>query len=180
MSHKRNWSLSAEADPILLEQEKLPESNSPQSESPDKIDGSLSFVLSKNRRLSGFHINSLPKNIPKTSNFKVFLHSPSLSHSFPKPDFNMGISPSDHEVLSNHLMEEPSQSFGSVSHSLLGGATTRDIYQWKEKKGFIRKRTNSEPNLVLINENEESVVYASELREPGVFRRFFMATKAAK
>jgi hypothetical protein len=176
MSHKRNWSLSAEAGHILLDTEKPNESDLNDNEYPEKEDNILS-----SRRRSGFHVHSVPKSIPKSSAFKVLLQSPSVSHSFPKPDFNMGISPSDHQVLSNHLMEEPSQYFGSVSHSLLGGATTRDIYQWKEKnKGFSRKRTNSEPNLVLIDENEEQVVYASELRQPGVFRRFFMASKAAR
>ena len=175
MSHKRNWSLSAEAGHILLENEKPLESDFNDNEYPEK---EYTIV---GRRRSGFHVSSVPKSIPKASAFKVLLQSPSVSHSFPKPDFNMGISPSDHQVLSNHLMEEPSQSFGSVSHSLLGGATTRDIYQWQEKsKRVNRKRTNSEPNLVLIDENEEQVVYASELRQPGVFRRFFMASKAAR
>jgi len=178
MNHNRKWSLSAEADPILIEQSKRPESISSQTDSNEQPDNY--YPVSGNRRFSGFAHNSAPTNIPKASTFKMFLHSPSVSHSFPKPDFNMGFSPSDHQILSNHLIED-SQTFGSVSHSMLGGETTRDIYQWKEKQqSSSRARRNSEPNLVLVDENEESIVYASELREPGVFRRFFMTAKAAR
>ncbi len=177
MSHKRNWSFSTEEAHILLEQDKLPESDYTDNEYAEKEDDG------RRRSSIPVHSDGRAVPIPKTSALKVFLHSPSVSHSFPKPDFNMGLSPSDHQVLSNHLREEPEQTFGSVSHSILGGETTRDIYYWKEKKerrGSIRKRTNSEPNLVLIDENEEPVVYASELRQPGVFRRFFMAKKAQR
>lgn len=61
------------------------------------------------------------------------------------------------------------------------GETTREIYQWKEKRDSIsisRKRRNSEPNLRSGNPSHEDVIHASELRQPGVFRRFYVANKA--
>ena len=184
MSHKRNWSLSAAVDAILLDSERANAATA-NEDIEEQFIAQISTPISFNRRLSNYKSSSAPKTIPKSSAFKMFLQSPSASHSFPQPHFSMGISPSEKEVLSNHLLEEryDSQPFGSISHSLLGGETTREIYHWKEKQNEAlgsRKRSNSEPNLVLIDENEESLVYASELRKPGVFRRFFMASKAVR
>ncbi|KAI8854095.1 transmembrane amino acid transporter protein-domain-containing protein [Chytridium lagenaria] len=63
-------------------------------------------------------------------------------------------------LVSEHLVDasdredsndgSPPKSFGSVSHNLLGGATTRDIYQWKEKRlqpEQGRRRRNSESDI---------------------------------
>ncbi|KAI8923811.1 transmembrane amino acid transporter protein-domain-containing protein [Entophlyctis helioformis] len=79
------------------------------------------------------------------------------------------------------------QSFGSVSHSLLGGEVTRSIYKWKENREAPRQRRNSEPDLVLAAQTAaaelnggDSIRRASELREPGMFRRHFVAAKARR
>ncbi|KAJ3022530.1 neutral amino acid transporter [Thoreauomyces humboldtii] len=79
------------------------------------------------------------------------------------------------------LISTPHGSFvGSVSHGLLGGEVTRDIYQWQEKReNPDHRRRNSEPDIrVIQGPSDEGVPRASELREPGVFRRHFVQTQA--
>ena len=72
------------------------------------------------------------------------------------------------------------ETFGSVSHSLLGGEVTRNIYKWKENRDQPRLRRNSEPDMVLPDSSTSSlqIPTASELREPGMFRRYFLENKA--
>ncbi|KAJ3218104.1 neutral amino acid transporter [Dinochytrium kinnereticum] len=96
-------------------------------------------------------------------------------------------------IVSEHLVEPTElvggadagayaspKSFGSISHNLLGGAVTRDIYQWKEKRmqpDQVRRRRNSEPDLSITRRSPD-LVTASELREPGMFRRHFVSSRA--
>ncbi|KAI8916608.1 transmembrane amino acid transporter protein-domain-containing protein [Powellomyces hirtus] len=77
------------------------------------------------------------------------------------------------------VLSSPQGSFvGSVSHGLLGGETTRDIYQWTEKReNPAHRRRNSEPE-IRVQVEDDGVPRASELREPGVFRRHFVQTQA--
>ena len=90
-------------------------------------------------------------------------------------------------IVSEHLVQSEDESqpvFGSVSHSLLGGllfnlgATTREIYKWKEERDNTnrRPRRNSEPDLIVPQ--SPSIPRASELREPGMFRRQFIMNRA--
>jgi proton-coupled amino acid transporter len=58
------------------------------------------------------------------------------------------------------------------------GDTTRNIYKWKESREPGRNRHNSEPDLSVYQEPDPNVPSASELREPGMFRRFFLSRKA--
>ncbi|KAI8913262.1 transmembrane amino acid transporter protein-domain-containing protein [Gorgonomyces haynaldii] len=78
-------------------------------------------------------------------------------------------------IISEHLVnQENNQDIGSVSHSLLGGAVTRDIYKWNEERQQNRPRRNSEPELAI----DPTAPHASDLREPGMFRRHFIANQA--
>ncbi|KAJ3152739.1 neutral amino acid transporter [Geranomyces michiganensis] len=92
----------------------------------------------------------------------------------------------------------PHGSFvGTVSHNLLGGEVTRDIYQWTERReNPAHRRRNSEPDIrdaaqhLDIQDGGTGIVgggggvggvpRASELREPGVFRRHFVQTQAQR
>ncbi|KAJ3213101.1 neutral amino acid transporter [Dinochytrium kinnereticum] len=92
-------------------------------------------------------------------------------------------------IVSEHLVDpsdrdeesegSPPKSFGSVSHNLLGGATTRDIYQWKEKRlqPDVRRRRNSESDL-LSSRRTPDLITASDLQQPGMFRRHFLSNRA--
>ncbi|KAJ3169352.1 neutral amino acid transporter [Geranomyces variabilis] len=87
----------------------------------------------------------------------------------------------------------PHGSFvGTVSHNLLGGEVTRDIYQWTERReNPAHRRRNSEPDIRdAVHQHNydgsdgsgggDGVPRASELREPGVFRRHFVQTQAQR
>ncbi|KAJ3148076.1 neutral amino acid transporter [Geranomyces variabilis] len=85
----------------------------------------------------------------------------------------------------------PHGSFaGTVSHNLLGGEVTRDIYQWTERReNPAHRRRNSEPDIRDAAHQHhhdgseggaDGVPRASELREPGVFRRHFVQTQAQR
>ncbi|KAJ3082542.1 neutral amino acid transporter, partial [Quaeritorhiza haematococci] len=135
---------------------------------------------------------------------------------------------SEHLVQPEELAEARGaspHSFGSVSHNLLGGEVTRDIYQWHEKREGTPslRRRNSEPDLASLSiarereaaalaavaaaaNGEGSILYgttggstggkstttmppivggrvilrASDLREPGMFRRQFMQHRAER
>lgn len=85
------------------------------------------------------------------------------------------VAPEDTEAVGE------SQLVGSVSHGLLGGEVTRDIYQWQERHGSssTHRRRNSEPDIrSIIGPIDEEIPRASDLREPGVFRRHFVHTQA--
>ncbi|KAK5668891.1 hypothetical protein QVD99_004668 [Batrachochytrium dendrobatidis] len=73
-------------------------------------------------------------------------------------------------------------SFGSVSHGLLGGDVTRNIYRWKETRDIERQRRNSEPDLLTIPTSPSGfeIARASTLMEPGMFRRQFLQNKAQR
>ncbi|KAJ3325387.1 neutral amino acid transporter [Boothiomyces sp. JEL0866] len=87
-------------------------------------------------------------------------------------------------IVAEHLVQPPSDSgasFGSMSHSLVGGAITRDIYKWKENresKEGQRQRRNSEPDVVIPV--SPTMQTAGDLREPGGFRRHFIQNKARR
>ena len=85
--------------------------------------------------------------------------------------------------LHEHQNDQGGPSVGSVSHSLLGGEVTRDIYQWQEKleKATSHRRRNSEPS-ILSSElaREGSFVRASDFNQPGMFRRHFIRSKAQR
>ncbi|KAJ3376660.1 neutral amino acid transporter, partial [Lobulomyces angularis] len=94
-------------------------------------------------------------------------------------------------VIKEHLVSEDSQGgepvFGSVSHSLLGGAITRDIYLYSEKRSQPTvgiKRRNSAPDVSgqALEENatqeDDEPMTASVLRQPGGFRRHFLQNRA--
>jgi hypothetical protein len=69
-------------------------------------------------------------------------------------------------------------SVGSISHNLVGGAITRDIYKWKEDydESLRNNRSRSVPDLYsLNNDNEDSMAAISQ---PGGFRRHFMRARA--
>ncbi|KAJ3210417.1 neutral amino acid transporter, partial [Clydaea vesicula] len=95
-------------------------------------------------------------------------------------------------LIKEHLVTENSDGdpvFGSVSHSLLGGAITRDIYLYSEKRSqpsIGGKRRNSAPDIsapisVENASNEtEDVITASTLRQPGGFRRHFIQNRAQR
>ncbi|KAJ3327429.1 neutral amino acid transporter [Blyttiomyces sp. JEL0837] len=97
------------------------------------------------------------------------------------------------QVSNNHLVagvasssQNPEQaispnSLSSVSHNLLGGSVTHEIYQWTEKRTTPQehKRRNSEPDLLnAAHRRTPELVRASDLREPGMFRRHFLTNKA--
>jgi proton-coupled amino acid transporter len=75
---------------------------------------------------------------------------------------------------------------GSVAHALVGGSITHDIYQWRERMSgsefaASRRRRNSEPDLnAAPHRRTPDSITASDLREPGVFRRYFVANRAAE
>ncbi|KAJ3109775.1 neutral amino acid transporter [Phlyctochytrium planicorne] len=90
-------------------------------------------------------------------------------------------------IVSEHLVDpsdedsaSPPKVFGSVSHSLLGGAMTRDIYQWKEKRlsPAPRRRRNSESDL--SSRRSPDLITASDLQQPGMFRRQFISQRAER
>ncbi|KAI8824239.1 transmembrane amino acid transporter protein-domain-containing protein [Fimicolochytrium jonesii] len=92
---------------------------------------------------------------------------------------------SEHLILPDaanegHLLGSSQGSFGSVAHNLLGGEVTRDIYQWSEKReNPIHRRRNSEPDVRPGEPSRDDDVFtASDLREPGVFRRHFVQRQA--
>ncbi|RKO98069.1 hypothetical protein CXG81DRAFT_12981 [Caulochytrium protostelioides] len=77
------------------------------------------------------------------------------------------------------IPQTPGADDFSISHSLLGGAITRDIYKRKEELDAapLRRRA-SEPDLSVALSTSASETHASHLREPGVFRREYMARVA--
>ncbi|KAJ3404049.1 neutral amino acid transporter, partial [Chytridiales sp. JEL 0842] len=95
------------------------------------------------------------------------------------------VSPTDSQDLGGEASQDAisavnPQDIGSVSHTLLGGAVTREIYQWKEKRlnnTHQHRRRNSEPDLT-VNRRSPELIRASDLREPGMFRRHFVTRKA--
>lgn len=90
-------------------------------------------------------------------------------------------------IPTSHRNSPSSSDFvGSVSHSLLGGATTRDIYQWKEKHDRpTHLRRKSEPLVFPSSRDTQNDMpdsgrfqRASDLNTPGMFRRHFIHAKA--
>jgi hypothetical protein len=77
-------------------------------------------------------------------------------------------------IVSEHLVQD-SPVFGSVSHSLMGGEVTRDIYKWQESNSQ-RQRRNSAPS---IAQSDPPQLTASELMVPGMFRRSFIQARAS-
>ncbi|KAJ3190391.1 neutral amino acid transporter [Gaertneriomyces sp. JEL0708] len=99
------------------------------------------------------------------------------------------------KLVAEHLVQpvegettgrSPHSFVGSVSHGLLGGEVTRDIYHWQEKQEAIssHRRRNSEPDIRSVagdvDNMDEAPLRASDLREPGVFRRHFLLHQAAR
>lgn len=93
-----------------------------------------------------------------------------LSNSFASRASNQQSSINDSQV---------SPTFGSVSHNLLGGEVTRDIYAWHERnENPQRRRRNSLPDV--RGTRDDGLTRASDLREPGVFRRHFLANQSSR
>jgi proton-coupled amino acid transporter len=72
----------------------------------------------------------------------------------------------------------------STSHQLQGGAITRDVYKWVENQERNQQRTRSRsiPDIALLRHerSDSPSTSASLLREPGAFRRDFVARQAAE
>jgi solute carrier family 36 (proton-coupled amino acid transporter) len=82
-------------------------------------------------------------------------------------------------IVSEHLVKEdemdaPVEIFGSVSHALQGGAVTREIYKWQEDNVAVRPRRMSAPSISSV----QPTTHASDLMEPGMFRRQFLQNRA--
>eukprot|EP00842_Homolaphlyctis_polyrhiza_P006311 jgi/Hompol1/6681/HPOL_005045-RA len=92
------------------------------------------------------------------------------------------------QIISEHLVQPGtddqnsvgvSSSVGSVSHKLLGGDVTRNVYKWKESRDQVRPRSNSVPDLAItVSPLGVQTPRASHLQEPGMFRRQFLENKA--
>ncbi|KND00671.1 uncharacterized protein SPPG_03794 [Spizellomyces punctatus DAOM BR117] len=120
---------------------------------------------------------------------RSFSPSPARSRTSYRDEDEDGLTDSDvARLVSEHLVlpedgalsSSPGSFVGSVSHGLLGGEVTRDIYQWQEKHGSSHRRRNSEPDIRSVQAIDEDVPRASELREPGVFRRHFVHAQAER
>ncbi|KAJ3040130.1 neutral amino acid transporter [Rhizophlyctis rosea] len=154
---------------------------------------SASSILSSSPHRSG---NQLGRSLPKRINSPV-----PTTHSHDTGDIHSpyGTPMSDAEVaklVSEHLVQAgPSvqdideedqggpSNIGSVSHNLLGGDVTRDVYQWQEKQEKANhRRRNSEPNLFGGRDmiREGSFNRASDFHTPGMFRRHFVRSKAQR
>lgn len=124
---------------------------------------------------------SIPKSIPRRSSLKpatptsLFLqaHRKSILESDSDHDADI----SEHLVRPGETQNAPGASFGSMSHSLVGGAITRDIYKWHEdRETQTRPRRNSEPDM--INATTPTDPTVADIREPGGFRRDFIRNRA--
>jgi proton-coupled amino acid transporter len=81
-------------------------------------------------------------------------------------------------IIGEHLVSpDAEQPFGSFSHTLMGGAVTRDIYKWQESRQHKKRmRRKSDPDVSVATTS--SLPRASDLREPGMFRRHFLTHQA--
>ncbi|KAJ3169710.1 neutral amino acid transporter [Irineochytrium annulatum] len=79
----------------------------------------------------------------------------------------------------SHLSAPQAQANAAGSPQQSFGATTRDIYQWTEKRmqSENHRRRNSEPDLQALRRSPE-LVTASDLQQPGMFRRHFLTRRA--
>ncbi|KAI8056212.1 transmembrane amino acid transporter protein-domain-containing protein [Syncephalis plumigaleata] len=72
----------------------------------------------------------------------------------------------------------------STSHQLQGGAITRDVYKWVEnqERNQQRARSRSISDIAVLRRqpSDSPSTSASHLREPGAFRRDFVARQAAE
>ncbi|KAI8803871.1 transmembrane amino acid transporter protein-domain-containing protein [Cladochytrium replicatum] len=95
-------------------------------------------------------------------------------------------------LVSEHLVQPSSDSetderLGSVAHGLLGGDTTYNVYQWKERRDAPPRRNSfhdlpgagSTSNGGVVQRSLTFDLRASDLREPGAFRRHFVLTRQA-
>ncbi|KAJ1559687.1 neutral amino acid transporter, partial [Cladochytrium tenue] len=85
------------------------------------------------------------------------------------------------ESESSKPVDQADQDSYGTSHSLPGGAVTSDIYRWQRRASVASaaRRRNSEPDLSLPYRRTPDQVRASDLMEPGAFRRNYVATRAA-
>jgi proton-coupled amino acid transporter len=154
----------------------------------------LSQSISKSE-LHGLPQQSIPNSIPRRlSTGRAHTPNSYFKNSYKKSildrSSNNGESDSEHseysqthrEIIQEHLVQpSPIQEerFGSLSHNLVGGAITRDIYKWQEdneKRPLLRSK--SQPTISITNEIEQSISQA--IREPGGFRRHFIANQAER
>ncbi|TPX35513.1 hypothetical protein SmJEL517_g02034 [Synchytrium microbalum] len=102
------------------------------------------------------------------------------------------------KVVAEHLVGIDEQALSSSpglldatfnSHTLHGGDTTSEIYKWVERRlvpnEATRQRRNSDPIRDVrfrspSPETDHPILTASALREPGMFRRFYLRNQARK
>lgn len=71
--------------------------------------------------------------------------------------------------------------YKEVNYQLTIGSVTREIYKWKEDRaGEQHLRRNSEPEMIIHEVTSPSIPHASDLREPGMFRRNFLVNRAVR
>ncbi|TPX47569.1 hypothetical protein SeLEV6574_g02591 [Synchytrium endobioticum] len=94
-----------------------------------------------------------------------------------------------HLVCVEPILEQFPDAIGSVSHQLQGGDITREIYKWAEQRlapaDGTRQRRNSDPIpdvrwRATPDLQDEPIITASSLREPGMFRRHYVTSKARR
>jgi proton-coupled amino acid transporter len=151
--------------------------------SPQKVAKKISFADSNSSQKTQsigipdiqpivFGQNSIPRRISLFKN--SFQNSHSESEFSERDDY----SHTTQEILAEHLVQPDGLSFeeqfGSISHNLIGGAITRDIYKWQEDNELKPLlRTRSHPELAGVDQ----VTTALAIREPGGFRRHFITRR---
>ncbi len=125
-------------------------------------------IPNPNRSPQSHSAKSLPKNRMAFTPESSSLHIPALLNSLPK---ELTISQTK-KAIEPHLVQQDDVKVSipaDISHNLVGGAITRDIYKWIETQEEPFSRTQSEPSLHNLT---------SSIRLPGGFRRHFIMRRA--
>lgn len=193
-----------------LRNEFTPESPTSHPEPPLNIPIPPQFRKSKaTGNLSSSASSTGSRFAPRSFSSPLLINSNKTTEDNASYTLNNGEPSSLRDSIAGHLVqqteEQPSdtdtsQQFGSVSHSLLGGAITRDIYAWyendKESSNLIPpassngstngraplKKSRSEADLTMLRAAGDGDVESGSayLRQPGGFRRHFVHSKAER